>query len=145
MFKLRDPASLSSIDVSSPPRKLAAHNGYVLHTLFSPDGSYVLDGSISPQSSLLASCGSDSNLNLYNPHDWSDVKTLSGGHKHWVWDCEFSSDSNYLLSGNDSFPVRFANFFCILLIGRGLGFIGNTMGYRCRSPIAKVSRFGLML
>jgi len=46
----------------------------------------------------LATTSVDSCIKLWNTNNWTLDKVLDG-HKDWVWDCCYSSDSTYLLSG----------------------------------------------
>jgi G protein beta subunit-like protein len=47
---------------------------------------------------LLATASADHTVKLWNVKDFSLAKTLSG-HQRWVWDCAFSADSAYLVTG----------------------------------------------
>lgn len=50
---------------------------------------------------LLATCSADTTVNIWSIKPNYDVvkdKTLNG-HQRWVWDCAFSADSAYLVTG----------------------------------------------
>jgi G protein beta subunit-like protein len=47
---------------------------------------------------LLATTSADHTVKVWSVKDFSLVKTLSG-HQRWVWDCVFSADSAYLMTG----------------------------------------------
>jgi G protein beta subunit-like protein len=67
-----------------------AHKTYVLKCLFSPNGK------------LLATAAADNVAKIWqynnSKNKWEEDKTLIG-HTQWVWDCWFSADSAYLLTG----------------------------------------------
>ncbi len=47
---------------------------------------------------MLATCAADKTCKLWNTYDWSLNLSLSE-HTGWVWDCSFSADSEYLVTG----------------------------------------------
>jgi len=47
---------------------------------------------------LLATASADRTIRIWNTRDWTLERTLVG-HQRWVWDCVFSADSAYLVSG----------------------------------------------
>jgi G protein beta subunit-like protein len=68
--------------------KIAAHNGYVLKCLFSPDVNY------------LATTSSDKTIKIWDCTNNFTLSKVLTGHDGWVWDCAFSADSAYLISGS---------------------------------------------
>ena len=49
-------------------------------------------------SRLLATASADRTIRIWNTRDWTLERTLQG-HQRWVWDCAFSADSAYIVSG----------------------------------------------
>ncbi|KAJ9074225.1 TOR complex subunit lst8, variant 3 [Entomophthora muscae] len=67
--------------------KFTAHNNYLTKCLLSPD------------SKVLATCSADSTVKIWNANNqFKHEKTLTGSSR-WVWDCSFSADSSYLVTG----------------------------------------------
>ena len=77
-----------------PLQEIDAHDQYVLKALLSPDNSY------------LATCSSDHSVKIW------EAKSIEGeedsefvinktlyGHTKWVWDCAFTCDSAYIITG----------------------------------------------
>lgn len=46
----------------------------------------------------LATTGADSKVKIWNTDQW-ELQSCLEEHKEWVWDCAFSADSLYLLTG----------------------------------------------
>lgn len=70
-----------------------AHSDYILKVVFSPNLK------------TLATTSADETIKIWNTADWSLDKTLIG-HQQWVWDCSFSADSAYLISGSSDKSAR---------------------------------------
>jgi WD40 repeat protein len=50
----------------------------------------------------LATCSADKTAKIWNVEkNFEPLLTLEG-HQRWVWDCAFSADSAYLVTGNKS-------------------------------------------
>src|SRR5260221_12096259 len=52
--------------------------------------------------SYLATCSADTTVKIWSispSHDFKHERSLVG-HQRWVWDCAFSADSAYLVTGN---------------------------------------------
>ena len=49
--------------------------------------------------SLLATTSADSSIKIWNTADWSLRQTLTAESQRWVWDAQFSADSNYIVTG----------------------------------------------
>ena len=49
--------------------------------------------------SFLATTSADTTVNLWQTADFSLKKTLKEANQRWVWDCAFSEDSQYLITG----------------------------------------------
>lgn len=56
---------------------------------------------------MLATTSADHTVKLWNVKDFSLIKTLTG-HQRWVWDCAFSADSAYLVTGKFSLEPIFS-------------------------------------
>ena len=67
---------------------------------------HILRLSISPDISKLATCGADGETKIWeiDPSNtkWPLLRTLEG-HTRWVWDCVWSADSAYIVTGNHRF------------------------------------------
>ncbi|CAI5951838.1 unnamed protein product [Closterium sp. NIES-65] len=73
-----------------PLHKLQAHNSYVLKCLLSPE--------FSDPNRYLATASADGTVKIWNADGFTLERTLTG-HARWVWDCVFSIDGAYLVSG----------------------------------------------
>ena len=50
--------------------------------------------------SLLATTSADGSCKIWSTADFTERNTLrKGTNKKWVWDCAFSSDSQYVITG----------------------------------------------
>ena len=49
--------------------------------------------------SFLATTSADTTVNIWQTSDFSLKKTLKEANQRWVWDCAFSEDSQYLITG----------------------------------------------
>ena len=98
----------------SKPKILKAHENYITKCL------------LSPENNMLATCSADTEIRLWERkpmvnEDGSlqnnskgkpilstnfELKTKFTGHKKWVWDCDFTLDSNYLLSCSSDKTIR---------------------------------------
>jgi len=58
----------------------------------------VLKCLLSPDIRLLATTSADHTVKIWNTQKFTLEKTLTG-HQRWVWDCAFSADSAYLVTG----------------------------------------------
>mmetsp|Transcript_4924 Transcript_4924/g.8757 ORF Transcript_4924/g.8757 Transcript_4924/m.8757 type:complete len:315 (-) Transcript_4924:65-1009(-) len=76
-----------SVTHFEPLHKLAAHQGYILKCLISPDIQH------------LATTSSDKTIKLWSLENFELKQTLKG-HQKWVWDCVFSVDAAYLVSAS---------------------------------------------
>ena len=85
--------------------RFIGHNKYLTRCLLSPDIRYVLYKVlrlIFNTSSYLATCSADTTVKIWSispNYDFKHERTLVG-HQRWVWDCAFSADSAYLVTGN---------------------------------------------
>jgi target of rapamycin complex subunit LST8 len=96
--------------------KWQAHSAYITKVLLSPDGKCVwiaaarrsLIDMTMPGNRYLATCSADKGANL---KIWSvslgqqleiRLDKVLQGHQRWVWDCAFSADSAYLVTGISS-------------------------------------------
>uniref|UniRef100_A0A1I8GH71 Target of rapamycin complex subunit lst8 n=1 Tax=Macrostomum lignano TaxID=282301 RepID=A0A1I8GH71_9PLAT len=85
MWSLASAVTNVSGSQAVPKARIAAHSGYGLRCAFSPD------------STLLATCGSDRLCNVWKTSDYQKQVELSGADK-WVWDCAFSADSEFVVT-----------------------------------------------
>jgi target of rapamycin complex subunit LST8 len=99
-------------EISGLPRfqavtRFLAHGKYLTRCLLSPDARYVIpcgdERWLEYQSSLryLATCSADTTVKVWSispNYDFKQEKVLIG-HQRWVWDCAFSADSAYLVTG----------------------------------------------
>ena len=103
--------------VLSNPKTFEAHKMYITKCL------------LSPENNMLATCSADTEIKLWErkpaiSEDGSNQTDSKGnnilstdfelkmrfvGHKKWVWDCDFSVDSNYLLSCSSDKSIRIWN------------------------------------
>ncbi|KAI3917575.1 hypothetical protein MKW98_021337 [Papaver atlanticum] len=74
-----------------PLHKLQAHDGYILQCLLSPK--------FCEPHRYLATTSSDHTVKIWNVNGFTLEKTLVG-HQCWVWDCVFSVDGAYLITGH---------------------------------------------
>lgn len=58
---------------------------------------------------MFATASADSYVGLWDAEKLEELKSLEG-HKEWVWDCAFSSDGAYLVTGTTN--DRLSNIFC---------------------------------
>ena len=75
---------------------------------------------LSPENNMLATCSADSEIRLWERKNLVDedgniqndgmvdfeLKSRFIGHKKWVWDCDFTLDSNYLLSCSSDKTIK---------------------------------------
>jgi G protein beta subunit-like protein len=86
--------------------KFHAHNKYLTRCLLSPDTKYVLSKVSLNSTNLiskrfLATCSADTTVKIWSisqNYEFKQEKILAG-HQRWVWDCAFSADSAYLVTG----------------------------------------------
>jgi G protein beta subunit-like protein len=101
----------------SKPKVFEAHKNYITKCL------------LSPENNMLATCSADSEIRLWERKNLVDedgniqtdnmgkpllstdfdLKTRFIGHKKWVWDCDFTLDSNYLLSCSSDKTIKIWN------------------------------------
>lgn len=48
---------------------------------------------------LLATTSADGTAKIWKTADWTVVSTLQEKAQRWVWDCAFSEDSQYIITG----------------------------------------------
>ena len=70
-----------------PKHKLSAHKKYALKCRFSPD------------STLLATTSADGTVRIWKTVDFTMLTELKETSQRWVWDCAFSGDSQYIITG----------------------------------------------
>ncbi|KAL2466145.1 Transducin/WD40 repeat-like superfamily protein [Abeliophyllum distichum] len=73
-----------------PLHKLQAHDGYILKCLLSPE--------LCEPHRYLATASADHTVRIWNLDGFTLEKTLIG-HQRWVWDCVFSVDGAFLITG----------------------------------------------
>jgi len=85
--------------------KFQAHNKYLTRCLLSPDVKYGILGPSQrfhlKKDRYLATCSADTTVKIWSissNYEFKPEKVLQG-HQRWVWDCAFSADSAYLVTG----------------------------------------------
>lgn len=91
--------------------KFQAHNKYLTRCLLSPDVKYgfgyccfkLLARLIFSHLRYLATCSADTTVKLWSisPNYEFKLDKILQGHQRWVWDCAFSADSAYLVTGKN--------------------------------------------
>src|SRR5271170_3130360 len=92
------------ITTITPTTKFVAHTKYLTRCLLSSDVKH------------LATCSADTTVKIWSTdNDRFDLETTLEGHQRWVWDCAFSADSAYLVTGlfSLSFILGTSLTFCI--------------------------------
>lgn len=90
-----------------------AHNKYLTRLLLSPDVKSVSTALLCTYlgalneflGRFLATCSADTTIKIWSitpNYEFKLEKTLQG-HQRWVWDCAFSADSAYLVTGTYTF------------------------------------------
>lgn len=63
---------------------------------------------------MFATCSADNLIKVWQRKDKEtkdfSLKTQFVGHKKWVWDCEFSLDSKYLISCSSDKTIKIWSF-----------------------------------
>lgn len=97
-----------------------------LNNTFEAHKTYITKCLLSPQNNMLATCSADNEMRLWRRKTASnedgskqtdpngnnllsknfELQTRFIGHKKWVWDCDFSLDSLYLLSCSSDKEIR---------------------------------------
>jgi WD40 repeat protein len=80
----------NSKDVTTvqPFTTFSAHNKYLIRCLLSPDVKH------------FATCSADTTVKIWSTDGTTfSLETTLEGHQRWVWDCAFSADSAYLVTG----------------------------------------------
>ena len=98
----------------SKPKVFQAHNNYITKCL------------LSPKNNMLATCSADNEIRLWERKNLVneegniqtdsvgkpilstdfELKTRFTGHKKWVWDCDFTVNSDYLLSCSSDKTIK---------------------------------------
>src|SRR5271169_6384459 len=84
------------ITTITPTTKFTAHNKYLTRCLLSSDVKH------------LATCSADTTVKIWSTDMANDafrLETRLEGHQRWVWDCAFSADSAYLVTGSPLPPL----------------------------------------
>lgn len=90
-----------------------AHSRYILKCLISPDVKYFIFYTSSPNlNRQVCTASADHTVKLWdissldqNNREVPLTDTLEG-HKRWVWDCSYSSDSAYLVTASSDFTAK---------------------------------------
>ena len=72
---------------------------------FQAHKTHVLQIVVAPDQRMLATTSSDHTIRLWAMNTWALQKTLAG-HTRWVWDCQFSNDSAYLVSASSDMYAK---------------------------------------
>lgn len=122
-----------------PKTKIPAHKRYSLRCKFSPDSTYVhpklcfkefliflpcIVESICVSCRLLATCSADQTCKIWRTSNFSlmtelSIKSNNPGEtsRGWMWDCAFSGDSQYIVTGEhvmETLGVQCGNIMCII-------------------------------
>ena len=80
---------------------------------FKAHDDYILKVQIAQNNKLVATCSADKKIMLWNLKQSPNERDLQfepykclKGHNKWVWDCNFSCDSAYLISASSDTTVR---------------------------------------
>jgi G protein beta subunit-like protein len=123
-----------------PRTNFLAHKRYALKCLFSPDMTYVdliLPGnnrSFFSSNSLLATTSADGTAKIWRTSDFACQYELKHDRlQNWVWDCAFTSDSLFLVTGLYLTFLFYCCFFMIQfssMLGReGTSMVNGKWGY----------------
>src|SRR5579864_6095674 len=80
-------ANNRDVTTITPAHKFSAHNKYLIRCLLSSDVKH------------LATCSADTTVKIWSTEGEFPLETKLEGHQRWVWDCAFSADSAYLVTG----------------------------------------------
>lgn len=67
---------------------------------------YILKCKIAPNCTQLATCSSDSTVRLWDLTNQCRLQKTLSGHKRWVWDCTYNSDSSYLVTASSDLTAK---------------------------------------
>ncbi|EFC47830.1 predicted protein [Naegleria gruberi] len=67
---------------------------------------YILKCKIAPNCTQLATCSSDSTVRLWDLSSQCRLQKTLNGHKKWVWDCTYNSDSSYLVTASSDLTAK---------------------------------------
>jgi len=67
---------------------------------------YILKCKIAPNCYQLATCSSDSTVRLWDLTNQCRLQKTLSGHKKWVWDCTYNSDSSYLVTSSSDLTAK---------------------------------------
>lgn len=77
-----------------------------------------LDARFAPRSRHLATCSADKTIKIWSTENFEfKLERVLEGHQRWVWDCAFSADSAYLVSG--PFPHPSSPSFLVSSLKQG--------------------------
>ena len=68
--------------------------------------NYILKCKIAPNCAQLATCSSDSTVRLWDLTNQCRLQKTLTGHKRWVWDCTYNSDSSYLVTASSDLTAK---------------------------------------
>ena len=107
-----------NVTIVTPTTKFKAHNKYLTRCCLSSDVK------------LLATASADTTVKIWSTEDdlFSLVMTLEG-HQRWVWDCAFSADSAYVVSGNQT--ITPLSSYVLLSLLEGSDFWGSELRSHC--------------
>ena len=58
----------------------------------------------------MATTSSDKTVKLWGLPELDEIRVLEG-HSRWVWDCSYSEDSIYIVTGNGCQRMKQSNYF----------------------------------
>ncbi|KAL0234218.1 hypothetical protein PCE1_001255 [Barthelona sp. PCE] len=81
-------------------------SGWILHTRFKPHKKYLLKVCVCPLNMYFATASADCTAKVYNILDGLKPVNTFVGHRDWVFDVEFNSNSEFIVTGSSDCCVN---------------------------------------